>query len=160
MFIQTFFNELNKNNIRYVLVGGLAVNLHGIPRSTFDIDIIIALDNNNIEQFWNVIKYFNMSPRQPITLNQLKYPQVRQSWIKDKNLIALTFHQNDPPQMEVDLLLQTFDMSFDDIYNNAVTFKEKGISLKAASVDSLIKLKKQSKREQDIQDIKFLEQLR
>jgi len=160
MFIQSFFNELNKQDIRYVLVGGLAVNLHGIPRSTFDIDIVIALDSINIEQFWHVTEHFNMTTRQPVTLNQLKDPQIRASWIKDKNLIALTFSQNDPPHMEVDILLDTFGVSFDELFSTAVTFEEQGISLKAASVDSLIKLKNKSQREQDLQDIKFLEQLR
>ncbi len=159
MFIQDFFNELNRRQINYVLVGGLAVNLHGIPRSTFDIDLALALDNQTLEQFWNVTKYFDMSPRQPITLDQLQNAETRQSWIEDKHFIAVTFGQNQPPHMEVDVLLNTHHLSFDYISSHAVLIQEKGLRLKVADIETLIKLKRLSNREQDIQDIKLLEQL-
>ena len=45
---QTIFTELNKERIHYVVVGGLAVNFHGIPRMTYHIDLIIGLDTENI----------------------------------------------------------------------------------------------------------------
>jgi hypothetical protein len=45
---QRFFEGLNKEDIDYLVVGGLAVNLHGIPRMTYDIDLMVSLDTGNI----------------------------------------------------------------------------------------------------------------
>ncbi|CAN5463223.1 hypothetical protein BH11BAC1_BH11BAC1_02030 [soil metagenome] len=45
------FGKLNAFNVRYVVCGGLAVNLHGVPRMTADIDIILGLEEVNLLQF-------------------------------------------------------------------------------------------------------------
>ena len=42
------FKSLQTHNIDYLLIGGLAMNLHGVPRMTMDVDLVIALDANNI----------------------------------------------------------------------------------------------------------------
>jgi hypothetical protein len=36
------FKKLNERKIKYIVVGGIAVNLHGIPRMTYDIDLILG----------------------------------------------------------------------------------------------------------------------
>ena len=45
---KAIFKELNTEKINYVVVGGLAVNFHGIPRMTYDIDLLIQLEPKNI----------------------------------------------------------------------------------------------------------------
>jgi len=42
---------LNKNKIQYVIVGGVAVMYHGVPRTTVDIDIIMQMDDEQIPTF-------------------------------------------------------------------------------------------------------------
>ncbi len=41
---------LNKHRIKYLLIGGFAAVLYGVPRSTFDIDIAISLDSDGISK--------------------------------------------------------------------------------------------------------------
>jgi len=43
---QAFFKQLNNQEIDYLIVGGLAVNLHGIPRMTYDIDLMVHLHHD------------------------------------------------------------------------------------------------------------------
>ena len=44
------FKNFNSRSIHYIVVGGLAVNFLGVPRMTYDIDIVIDLDKkNNVE---------------------------------------------------------------------------------------------------------------
>ncbi len=43
-----FIDFLNANKVRYLLVGGWAVGLHGYPRATKDIDFLIAVDQENL----------------------------------------------------------------------------------------------------------------
>ncbi len=42
------FQALEKANVRYIIVGGVAMNLLGCPRFTNDIDIVLALDEKNL----------------------------------------------------------------------------------------------------------------
>ena len=48
MFYLNLFKALKDHDIDYLLIGGLAVNLHGVPRMTMDVDLLIALDADNI----------------------------------------------------------------------------------------------------------------
>ncbi len=41
---------LNKHKIKYMLIGGYAAILYGVKRATFDIDIAIALSQDNIRK--------------------------------------------------------------------------------------------------------------
>lgn len=49
--LQFVCSYLNQNNIEYVVVGGVAVMYHGVPRTTVDIDFIIQLDDSAIPAF-------------------------------------------------------------------------------------------------------------
>jgi hypothetical protein len=45
---QTVFKELNGLGIDYLVVGGLAVNFHDVPRMTYDIDLMVLLEREDI----------------------------------------------------------------------------------------------------------------
>ena len=45
------FKTFNNNGIHYIIVGGIAVNLYGIPRMTYDIDILLYLEESNAKRF-------------------------------------------------------------------------------------------------------------
>ena len=59
--ITSFFQLLNKHSVKYILVGGFAVNYHGFSRATGDVDLwledsevnrkklVAALKENNVE---------------------------------------------------------------------------------------------------------------
>lgn len=49
---------LNSNNVRYLLIGGYAVNIHGHPRLTNDLDIVIAPDSGNVEKCLEALRDF------------------------------------------------------------------------------------------------------
>jgi hypothetical protein len=47
-FLKRAIRALNKSQITYVLIGGVVVTIHGRPRSTMDIDLIISGDNEQL----------------------------------------------------------------------------------------------------------------
>ncbi len=47
---------LSETGVDYVLVGGVAVNLHGIVRATEDIDLFVRLDESNIERLKSALQ--------------------------------------------------------------------------------------------------------
>lgn len=50
---------LNENNLRYVIVGGIAVMYHGVPRTTVDIDFIVDMSKTEIELFISFLQSEN-----------------------------------------------------------------------------------------------------
>jgi len=48
MFYYEVLEALHRDNVRYVLVGGLSVNLHGVPGTTQDIDLVISMEKENV----------------------------------------------------------------------------------------------------------------
>ncbi len=63
---QRIFKEFNKLEIDYLVVGGLAVNLHGIPRMTYDMDLMISLDQENIKRVLKKLSEWGYRPKAPI----------------------------------------------------------------------------------------------
>ena len=62
MYYFDILKELFDRKIDYLIVGGLAVNLYGVPRVTQDIDIIIAFDKENIFKLNEVFKSLGYVP--------------------------------------------------------------------------------------------------
>lgn len=50
------FREFNKYKIQYLICGGLAVNLYGVPRMTYDIDLLLNMKDKNLERFCRLLK--------------------------------------------------------------------------------------------------------
>jgi len=73
---QTFFCELNRQNIDYLVVGGLAVNFHGIPRMTYDIDIMILLESQNIRKLVDTLLDWGYQAKAPVDPSD-HYPPFR-----------------------------------------------------------------------------------
>src|SRR5262245_18805081 len=53
-----FLRLLNSNNVEYLLIGGYAVNYHGYPRATVDMDVWIAMDPQNAERVAAAVRAF------------------------------------------------------------------------------------------------------
>ena len=53
---QSILRAFQEQNLQYIIAGGIAVNLHGYPRFTNDIDILLALDQNNLAKMANIME--------------------------------------------------------------------------------------------------------
>ena len=49
--LKEFIQSLNDNHVRYLVIGGYAVALHGYPRYTKDIDVWIETSSENAVNF-------------------------------------------------------------------------------------------------------------
>lgn len=67
--LKNFFSTLNKEAVKYMVAGGMAVNLYGIERATADIDIVLKLDNENLSKFVHVAKKLGLKPKVPVKLD-------------------------------------------------------------------------------------------
>ncbi len=86
------FKKLNKFGIDYLVVGGLAVNFHGIPRMTYDIDIMILLRRDNILNLVTILIEWGYKPKIPVDPRDLADEVKRNAWMQEKGMKALNCH--------------------------------------------------------------------
>lgn len=65
MFYLDLFRALEAKQVRYLLVGGIAMNLHGVPRMTMDVDIVLAMDEANLRAFLGAASDLRLEPWRP-----------------------------------------------------------------------------------------------
>ena len=159
MYYFEILKEFFDRKIDYLIVGGLAVNLYGIPRLTQDIDIIIAFDRENIFKLNGVLKSLGYVPRLPgVDPEELADPGVREDWIANKNLKEFSFYHTKDTYKAVDIVL-VHPLDFAKAFQNKTTKIAKGIAINLVSVDDLIAMKSFSGRQQDLSDIELLKKI-
>ena len=65
MFYLDLFRALQKHEVRYVVVGGVAINLHGVERATMDADLVLAMDQANLQRFLKAASELALKPLLP-----------------------------------------------------------------------------------------------
>jgi len=155
MFYEQVFRALQKHEVRYLVVGGVAVNLYGVLRMTADLDLMVHLtEGDNVKRFVAAMKELGYKPRAPVTPDDFADPQKRQGWIKDKG--ALVFTWVAPKSYEqVDVFLHD-PIAFDEAYQRRRVLSVSDFKISVISLDDLKKLKQDSGREKDFADLKQL----
>ncbi|MFA7576821.1 MAG: DUF6036 family nucleotidyltransferase [Candidatus Muiribacteriota bacterium] len=159
MFYYEIFKGFYDNNIKYLIVGGLAVNLHNVPRMTNDIDIIISTDKENVEHICNMLEKLNYKTKIPVNPKDISEPEILKEWTELKNLKALSFYNKTQPYKEIDILL-VHPLNFDKAYLKKEEREFNDIKLYFVNLDDLIIMKEYSGRNQDINDLKMLKKVR
>ena len=155
MFYDDFFSELYKNKIRYLLGGGHAVNIYGIIRSTYDIDILLDLSEENLDKLLKALKELKMVPALPVDINNIKSEIIRNEWINDKNLIVFNLYKQDEPYHAVVIFLKPL-MNFDEMFERKKIIKYNDFEIYVINKNDLITLKSMAGRSKDIIDIEEL----
>jgi predicted nucleotidyltransferase len=152
------FRLLNERDVRYVIVGGIAVILHGIPRLTADLDIIIDLDPANASQAIEVLQAAGFVAEVPVDIREFADENIRRSWIVDKHMKALSLHDGEMPPTVIDLLAES-PIPFEDLYQRAKVVSLEAMTLRVAAIPDLIVLKRLSGRPEDLRDVAELEKI-
>ncbi len=152
------FKKLEQKQVRYLICGGLAVNIYGIPRMTADIDLLLDFTDENIEKFENSVKLLMYQSRLPLSIKSLVDKESRQKAIKDKNLIAYSYFNSRSSYMSLDVLIDV-PILFQNMWEKKEERSVEGIKVNIVSVEHLIDLKKYANRKQDQDDIILLSKL-
>ncbi|HEV7427077.1 MAG TPA: DUF6036 family nucleotidyltransferase [Thermoanaerobaculia bacterium] len=152
------FRLLNEHDIRYVIVGGIAVILHGSPRLTADLDIIIDLEPARARTAIDVLQRAGFVAEVPVDIRLFADESVRRSWIADKHMKALSLHDGEMPPTVLDILAES-PIVFEDLYGRAKVVSVDEITLRIAAIPDLIALKRLSGRPEDLRDIEELEKI-
>ena len=158
MFYLDLFATLQRHQVEYVLIGGLAVALHGIERNTMDIDVCIVVSPDNLHRMIEAAKELNLSPVLPVPLETLSQIDTLKQWHQQRNLQAFALRTPDLAGVTLDLLLFP-PVAPADMCQRAVRLDVSGIPIRLASVKDLIALKQSVGRPIDLADIEHLKRL-
>lgn len=159
MYYQDVFSALSKHKVCYLVVGAVAMNLHGVPRMTADLDIMLDLSAANLDRFVKALTEIGYKPKPPVSLKDFTEPSVRLQWAAEKNMTVLTLHNPKIPYQELDVFVVN-PVLFGGAYKNRASFKSGGLEIPAASVDDLVTMKELAGRKQDKSDIGALKKLK
>ena len=144
--------SLGRAGVRYAIVGGHAVALHGAVRGTVDIDLAIAWNRKTLRATQKALHEVGLVSRLPLTADDIF--DFRKEYIENRNLIAWNVHNPHDLSEQVDIVI-TYDLKGK---------RTKRIQLRNGPVQildlkELIKMKRKSVRPQDIEDVHALERL-
>jgi len=134
--------SFEKNDVEYVVIGGIAINLHGFSRNTEDIDLFVNPNEDNIKKLQaSLFETFKDNDIYEITLEELKkYPVIR--YISEESTT-------------IDVITKLGDrFDFSDIEYDIKIID--GIKIKFANLKTLYMLKEKTYREIDQLDLKFI----
>ncbi len=152
------FHALNEANVNYLVVGGVAVVLHGHLRFTADLDLVVALDGFNVKNAIRAFSSLGYRPRAPVEFSDFADADHRQAWIHEKGLLVFSLWNPAVPGSEIDLFIEE-PFSMVDALARATSFNLGETSVRVASIADLIELKTIAGRPKDLSDILVLKEL-
>lgn len=158
MFYLDLFATLNKYHVDYLLIGGLAVSLHGVERATMDVDITVAMQPDNLAGLLQCAQALSLTPVAPVPLESLTNLSLLRKWHDEKNMLAFALRTDAMAGLTIDVLLFP-PLDFHEMHARAVQFVLGDVSVTVASVEDLIAMKRAAGRPIDLSDIAHLEKI-
>jgi len=155
---QIVMDGLHRHDVRFLLVGGMAVVAHGHGRMTYDIDLVIQLTPANIQKAFEALSKLGFEPRIPITPKDFSDPETRKQWAQEKGMVVLNFYSEQYQPLTVDVFISE-PFPFDEIYEKAVQTSVEGVPFRYVDLATLIQMKRDVGRPVDIEDVRHLEQI-
>ena len=140
MFYLDLFRALQEHEVRYLVVGGVAVNLHGIGCLTVDVGLMLALDARNLGRFVAVARGFPLKPVVPFDLEDLADASKVRNWIENKGMLAFALRSSDPATPTVEILVKLV-VPFKDAWARRALRSVEGVEVPIASVEDIMRLK-------------------
>lgn len=151
--LEKICGALRDAGVRYAIVGGHAVALHGVVRGTLDIDVVVRWTRTTLVRAEAALNAIGLVSRLPVTAREVY--DFRDEYVRNRNLTTWNFYNPDDPLEQVDVIIT------DDLAGK----RTKAVALptgpvRVLSVMDLIAMKRRSGRPQDLEDVRALEKLR
>jgi hypothetical protein len=146
-------NTLDRAGVRYLVVGGLAVNAHGLVRYTNDLDLVIGLQQANIRLGLDALASIGYRPRIPVTNEEFADAGLRARWRAEKGMVVLNLWNEARRETPIDVFVEEpFD--FEAEHRSACRMPlAEGLEVPFVRLNTLLRMKQSAGRPQDLQDI-------
>ena len=136
-----FLKLLKEHDVRYLLIGGYAVNYYGTIRATGDMDIWVAIHPDNAHKIVAVLKAFGFN-----------HPDLNADLFLQENKIL----RMGVPPVRLEITTSISGVEFDECYQARVMDELDGVEVNLIDLENLKKNKKASGRPKDMADFKKL----
>ncbi|RME46561.1 MAG: hypothetical protein D6791_07980 [Chloroflexi bacterium] len=139
--LQAVFASLEKHDVRYVVIGGIAAVLHGVPRATFDLDILIDATPENAQRLLDAFLEARLGTAALITAEELLTYEITvfNDWVR------------------IDVQTSTPGLTFEKAWRDRVNMEYQGQTFYVVSREDLVASKRAAGREVDLEDVRLLE---
>jgi len=139
--LQDVFASFQKHNVRYVVIGGIAAVLYGVPRATFDLDILIEATFENAQRLLESFIEAKLGTALLIEPDELLKHEI--TIFKDR--------------VRIDVQTSTPGLIFDAAWQKRETMEYRGQTFYVVSLYDLIASKRAAARKIDLEDVELLE---
>ena len=137
-----FIQSLNDNGVRYLVIGGYAVALHGYPRYTKDIDIWIQMTPRNAKKMVAALDQFGLGS---LGLKAADF-------LVPDQIVQLGY-----PPSRIDLITTPPGIDFNTCYASRVETMIDNVTVNFIDLENLKKSKRAAGRLQDLADLENLQ---
>jgi hypothetical protein len=130
--------RLERDGVRYVVIGGVAVVLHGYVRPVFDLDIVVDRAPDEANRAMRVLMGLGFVPTIPLPLSMLT-----------------VLRMFDSSNREIDLFVR-YQIPFEELWPNAVRKRVGESMVRVASLEHVIREKRRQGRPHDLRDVEGL----
>ena len=138
--LQSVFASFQRNDVKYLVIGGIAAVLYGVPRATFDLDVLIEPSEENASRLLNAMMEAGLGTASLASSDDLL----------SKEITIFT------DRIRLDVLTSTPGIVFEEAWQHRVSMNYKGQSLEVVSLTDLIASERASGREVDLEDVRIL----
>ena len=138
--LQDVFSSLQKRQVRYVIIGGIAAVLHGVPRATLDLDILIEAAPDNAQRLLDALLDAGLGTASLTTADELLAREI-------------TIFQD---RLRIDVQTSTPGLVFADAWQRKETMNYQGQDFYVVSREDLIASKRAAGRDVDLEDVRLL----
>lgn len=139
-----FISALNQEEVRYILVGGYSVILHGYSRTTGDMDLWVERSAENYQRIKKAFAVFGMPVFDMTEENFLHHP------------VWDVFTFGSPP-VAIDIMIKLEGMDFAEAFSRAIFFKDEDLQIRTIHRNDLITAKKLAGRAKDQNDLENIQ---
>ncbi len=139
--LKDVFACFQRHEVRYVVIGGVASILHGVPRATFDLDILILAKSENVKRLLTALGEAGLGTASLTTPDDVLANEI--TIFKDR--------------VRIDVQTSTPGLSFSDAWRSRETMTYQRQSFFVASKADLIASKRGAGRKIDLEDVRLLE---
>ena len=135
------FESLEKHDVKYLVIGGIAAILHGVPRATLDLDILIEASDRNASRLLDALLDAGLGTAALIDSAELLANEI--TVFKDR--------------VRVDVQTVTPGLDFGQAWRNRVEMNYRGQRFQVVSREDLTAAKRAAGRPKDLEDVRLLE---
>jgi len=141
---RVIYKSLNRNRVKYLVIGGVAVLAHGIPRFTLDLDVLIEPTLENCKKTLKALQEAGLKRAGKVS------PEV----ILETGMMYPILGD-----IKVDIHVGATISDFSDMWERRTIKRVRNVKVNVISIPDLIETKRYTNRPKDVEDIRILQEL-